>query len=176
MAEFELTIPELPKLRKAFAAFPSIAGPILQKALLGSQFAFQKHTLKHDPVPWKTGNLLQSFRFKMGTLQARWGPTASYAPFVEFGTKPHIIRPVKAKVLAWGGRATGQYVTSASGKQYYKGGKGGSVTFARQVKHPGTRAQPYMDKIVKNAEPDINNLFKEAGDNVLREIAKSGGL
>ena len=39
--------------------------------------------------------------------QARWYPKAQYAPYVEFGTAPHIIRAVNARVLA--NTQTGQF-------------------------------------------------------------------
>lgn len=58
-----------------------------------------------------------------------------YAATVELGSKPHIIRPKKAKVLAWGGtrRLSGTLA------------KGSSPThFARLVHHPGTKPYPYL--------------------------------
>jgi hypothetical protein len=60
---------------------------------------------------------------------------APYAPPVEFGAKPHIIRPKNAKVLAWGGprRLTGRLA---------KGGK--PTHFAKVVHHPGNKAQPHL--------------------------------
>lgn len=45
---------------------------------------------------------------------------AFYAPFVEFGTKPHDIRARKGKTLAFSGN--------------------GGMTFRRAVKHPGAKA------------------------------------
>ncbi len=170
MSQFEVTIQNLPELRRAFREYPRIAAPIINKALEATQFVFQKNTLKDDPVPWRTGNLLQSFRFRTGAGQSRWYPTARYAPFVEFGTRPHEIRPVNARALAWGG-SSGRYVTAASGRQYYKAGSGGK-TFAMVVHHPGTKPRPYMEGIVKKSEPEINRLFGQAGDMIVKEIAK----
>lgn len=59
----------------------------------------------------------------------------SYAATVELGSKPHIIRPKRAKVLAWGGvrRLSG---TLASGSA--------PTHFARLVHHPGTKPYPYL--------------------------------
>jgi len=99
--DFAIKIQNLPELQSALKKYPDISKSVLQKAIEATQFVFQKNTIKDDPVPWKTGNLLQSFRFANSPFKARWYPTARYAPFVEFGTKPHEIRPVNARVLAW---------------------------------------------------------------------------
>jgi hypothetical protein len=58
------------------------------------------------------------------------------APFLEFDTKPHIIRPKRKKVLAW----------PAAGSARLSGRlrSGGSLIFARKVRHPGTKAQPFL--------------------------------
>lgn len=53
--------------------------------------------------------------------------TSDYAVYVHEGTRPHPIRPKKRKVLAWIPR-----------------GPGGKTVFAREVKHPGTKAQPWL--------------------------------
>lgn len=174
MSDFQVEIKNLPELRRAFREYPKIAGPIIQKALIGSQFIFQKHTRKNDPVPWRTGNLLQSFRFRASAYDARWYPTARYAPFVEFGTKPHEIRPIRARALAWrSGGVGGRYVTSKNGRQYFKSGSGGSMSFAMVVHHPGSKAKPFMKQIVEKSAVDVNKLFGQAGDMIVREIAKT---
>ena len=58
-----------------------------------------------------------------------------YAAAVEYGTRPHIIRPKRAKVLAWGGarRLSGSLRSGAK-----------PTNFATLVHHPGTRAKAYL--------------------------------
>lgn len=80
-----------------------------------------------------------------------------YAAAVEFGTKPHVIRPRKAKVLAWGGtrRLSGTLA------------KGSSPThFAREVHHPGSKPYPYLipgaKKAVAGIKDAIVKLWNEA--------------
>jgi hypothetical protein len=65
------------------------------------------------------------------TVEAR----TPYAAAVERGAKPHIIRPKKAKVLAWGGarRLTGTLRSGAN-----------PTHFAALVHHPGNKAFPYL--------------------------------
>lgn len=91
-------------------------------------------------VPRRTGNLARTIRIGRLTdnsVEVRAGGTAKvgYAAAVEFGSRPHLIVPVRAKVLAWGGPRT-------AGGRLRKGGK--ATNFARRVRHPGTRAQPFL--------------------------------
>ena len=58
--------------------------------------------------------------------------TAPHAVFVEDDTRPHEIRPRRAKMLRWE--------------------QGGEVRFARVVRHPGTRAKPFMGPAAIKAE------------------------
>jgi hypothetical protein len=62
---------------------------------------------------------------------------AGAAPFLEFGTKPHVIRPRNKKMLSW---TTGKRLSGRN-----RTGKGaGSRIFAAKVNHPGTKAQPFL--------------------------------
>lgn len=82
-------------------------------------------------APVDTGRLRASIRVERRSffgLRQRWtiGSDVEYAPMVNDGTRPHIIRPRRAKAL--------------------KFKVGGKVVFARIVHHPGTRANPFLDR------------------------------
>jgi len=149
MASFQVSIPNLPKLQEALASYPSISQPIFQKAIVAAQAILAKYT-NGTTVPIKTGNLVQNWAFEIGTLTARWYPRASYAPYVEFGTAPHIIRAKNAKSLA--NTQTGQF-------------------FGPVVHHPGTKANPFMERIVAAAQPDIDSLFVQALEQITAAIS-----
>jgi hypothetical protein len=105
-------------------------------------------------VPRKTGHLGRSILPGPITkdsvqIQAR----TPYAASVEFGSKPHIIRPVKAKVLAWGG------ARRLSGK-LRKGAK--ATHFAMVVHHPGTKPQPFLLPAAKKAAASIKGAVVKA--------------
>lgn len=155
MADFKVEIRGLDELRRALKDYPRISEPILQRAIAGSQAVLAKNTLKDNPVPWKTGNLLESFRFATGKLQARWFPTARYAVFVHEGTKPHDIMPVNKRVLA--DRKMG-------------------IIYGMLVHHPGTKANRFMPKIIQKAQPEIDKLFIRALDLINAQIAKNTNL
>lgn len=100
-----------------------------------------------DLVPRKTGNLGRTIRLGTVTersvqVKAGGDRNVGYAAAVEFGTKAHDIVPVRAKALAWGGaRRLSGSLRSGSAPTF----------FAKRVRHPGTRAQPYLIPGAKKA-------------------------
>jgi len=97
----------------------------------------------------RTGHLGRSIqpgtlRKDHATVEAR----TPYAATVELGSRPHVIRPKKAKALAWGGtrRLSG---TLASGSK--------PTHFAKLVHHPGTKPYPYLVPGAKKALLGIKN-------------------
>lgn len=89
-------------------------------------------------VPRKTGNLGRSIRLgAVSSTMAETIATADYAAYVELGTKPHIIVPRNAQALA------------------FRPSRGGQVIFAKRVRHPGTRPQPYMLPGAQKALDDL---------------------
>lgn len=170
MKTFEITITGAKELSAACARYPQIAKPIINKALVATGAVFAKHTLKDNPVPWRTGSLLQSFRFKSGPGWSRWYPTAAYAQMVEEGTRPHRIYPKAKRALSWKTGGGGKYVTAASGRRYFKSGSSGRA-FAAYVNHPGTKPHPFMQGILDNSRGDIVKLFGQATNKILAEIS-----
>lgn len=151
MAVFEVQIQGLDQLVKSLNNAPSVSTPILQRAIDASQAVLAKNTLKDDPVPWRTGNLLHSFRFQSGNLQARWFPTANYASFVEYGRG--YVYPVKGNVLSWKDQT-------------------GKTIFARYAKP--SKPRPFMAQIVAKSQGGIEQLFRQALDMIVTKIANIG--
>lgn len=90
----------------------------------------QTATQARVDVPVKTGNLGRSIgegpirflgpRLVTGSVHAK----ADYAVYVHEGTRPHLIRPRRAKALRFQ--------------------VGGRTVYAMRVSHPGTRARPFL--------------------------------
>ena len=57
------------------------------------------------------------------------GSDVEYAGFVNDGTRPHQIRPVRAQALRFR--------------------VGGRIVYAKVVNHPGTRARPFLDRALR---------------------------
>lgn len=91
-------------------------------------------------VPRKTGNLGRTIRLGSVTassveVRAGGALNVGYAAAVEFGSRPHVILPRRAKALAWGGgRTLGGRLRAGSSPTH----------FAKRVNHPGTRAKPFL--------------------------------
>lgn len=150
MAEVKVEIKNLDKLQSNLRKYPRIAQPILERAIAASGAVLAKNTIKDDPIPWKTSNLLKSFRYENSKLTGRWFPTAYYAIFVHEGTRPHVITPTAKKALFWLG----------------------AEHPVKSVSHPGTKPNKFMDALAKKAQRDIDALFKQATDRIADEIAK----
>lgn len=150
MEQFQVQIIGLDQLTAKLRQAPQIAAPILQRALAASQAILAKYTTK-GIVPWRTGFLVQSFRAEMTTGMLRWFPTASYAPYVEFGTAPHVILPKDKKALYWPGAAHP----------------------VKRVNHPGTKANDFMGRIISSAQPEIDGMFVGALERITQAIAAS---
>jgi hypothetical protein len=146
--EWLIQITGLTELIANLRDYPSISAPILQRALSASQAVLAQNTNKTN-VPWRTGFLVQTFQAQLETGVLRWFPTASYARFVEFGTAPHRIAPKNAMALFWPG----------------------ADHPVRSVLHPGTRPNPYMERIVQASTDDINEQFGNALQQILQQIA-----
>lgn len=146
--QFSVTIVGLDQLVARLKEGPQIAAPILQRALSASQAILAKHTVK-GTVPWRTGFLTQSFRAELTTGVLRWFPTASYAPYVEFGTKPHTILPRDKKALYWPGAAHP----------------------VRRVNHPGSKPNDFMGRILSTSQPEIDQAFMTALSQITAAIA-----
>jgi HK97 gp10 family phage protein len=124
-------------LRKRLAAIKDVR-PILRDIQLAAVAEAKRR------VPRKTGHLGRSIKAGRVTKRsATVEANARYAAYVEFGTKPHVIRPKTKKALAWA--PSGQ--TRLSGRPR----KGAKRIFATIVNHPGTKAQPFLRPAVEAA-------------------------
>lgn len=85
-------------------------------------------------APVDTGRLRAFIRVERRSffgLRQRWtvGSDVEYAPMVNDGTRPHVIRPRRAKALRFK--------------------VGGRTVYAAVVRHPGTRARPFLDRALQ---------------------------
>lgn len=138
--------------------FEALRNGTADKRLLG-QFGLLAVQFAKDMVPRKTGNLGRTIRVsnvdvarQSVSVVAGGQRNVGYAAMVEFGTRPHLIVPVRARVLAWGGprRLSGNLRSGAR-----------ATSFAKRVHHPGTRPKPYL---------------VPAGEKALREVDKAAAI
>jgi hypothetical protein len=91
-------------------------------------------------APRKTGYLASTIAKDVGDGEASVKVLASYASFVVQGTKPHVIRPVNASVLAFMG-------------------SGGKMVFTKLVNHPGTKPNSWLQKAVEDVRGKVEETF-----------------
>ena len=115
-----------------------LEGPI--RRLLGEAADFAEKTMK-EKAPARTGRLRRSIRKRVGRFEAEIGPTVPYAVYVEYGTRPHIIRPVRAHALRFE--------------------VNGEVVFTRLVRHPGTKPQRFVRETAEELQNQIPRLASE---------------
>ena len=153
MSTITLEVKGLKQLVTAMQNYPKLAEPVLQRAMAAAQAVLAKYTTR-TTVPFRTGNLVQTFRYEIGRLQVRWFPTARYALFVHEGTGIY-----------------GKY-----GQRIVPKNK--LALFWKSALHPvksvrGSRANPYMPRVARAAQVDVNKVMEAAGKRITDEIARS---
>ena len=92
-------------------------------------------------APARTGRLRRSIRVVEGAggyMALMGGREAPYAPFVEYGSRPHIIRARRAMALRFEVR--------------------GEVVYAKYVMHPGTGAQRVLARAVEESLRELDGI------------------
>ena len=135
------------ELQNKFYNFSLISKPILSNCIrLGINTLIQNAT--QPTVPYKTGNLINSFKQEVFSLYGKIFPTAKYSLYVHEGTKPHYIFPKNKQALYWEGARHP----------------------VKSVYHPGTSSNPYMLNIVKKSQVTINKIFKQGMNDIIKKI------
>ena len=110
----------------------------VRKVVKNSAFNIERNA--KSSVNVNTGHLRRSISTKMGDMEAIIHTSnLKYAPMVEFGTRPHIIRAKNKKALYW---------------------KGASHP-VKQVNHPGSKAKPYLIPAFEKEKDQFLEKLKE---------------
>ena len=85
----------------------------------------------------------------------------SYAYYVEFGTRPHVIRPKKRSVLRWA-------LDEKKCEEKIKNAKGNKDkddlcwVYAKYVNHPGSKPYPFFRKAIEEGLEEAKKEFVQA--------------
>jgi len=141
----EVNVQGIEAIRATFARLVPEAQTKVLKGL--AQVAFDTAQRQVD-THTQTGALARSLRLRSdgddGWIIGHDQQHAPYAPFVHFGTRPHIIRPREKKSLRWPSGA---------------GGKTGFV-FAKWAKHPGFSGDPWLVQAADEAVRQFDAIVK----------------
>lgn len=129
--------------------FPSVIDEKTESVL--NEATARGYGRMYSLTPVKTGELRASLFGKVvNRRRIEIGATAPHAVFVEYETRPHEIRPVRASVLRFE--------------------VGGRVIYTKRVMHPGTRAQPFVRPAAKLIRSLIPELMWREIKNYLRKM------
>jgi HK97 gp10 family phage protein len=148
--EISIKIENIDKIKRTFLLFPNKMIIGLNKAIQASVLKVESETKKEAPVNKQPsgGNLRQSIRSGVSGLGSGFViVNAQYGLYVHEGTRPHVIRIVNKRVLA--NKRTGQF-------------------FGTKVNHPGTRANPFLQRAVDNSNVFIQEQFNKALDDAIK--------
>lgn len=143
----------LAKVRTAHQKFLKAHQQMVQQELDAAGKIGADHPRQHATFKHRTHKLEKSTRYKV--VRTRGGHVVRllngrrYAPFIEFGTRPHVIQARRARAL--------RFVA------------GGQVLFRKSVNHPGTRPYKFLWRAT-------NAAYRIAGPNLasgMARIAKS---
>jgi len=137
----------LEELKAAFKRSPGIVMSQIQKAIALSIALVNRNVKIETPV--KTGRLRAGIRSKISPFKGSVESTVNYGIFIHEGTTAHIIRPVRKRALYWKGAAHP----------------------VKSVKHPGTRANPFMKRGAERAEGQVQAMFQVAINNIAKQLA-----
>lgn len=162
MIEIQAQLFNVAELEAAFKRAPITTLNEVSKAVNKARYQVEREAKITAPVNKQTGGgtLRQSITSKMLTrLSAEIVAEAPYSGFVHgfeqggvwIGTRPHDIEVKNKKVLA--NKRTGQF-------------------FGKKVHHPGTKANPFLWRGLKNAGTKIDEFFQTAMANVLKTFPK----
>lgn len=149
-ANVTIKIKNINEIVKAWRNAPGKLKKEIHVAVAKTVLKIENQAKREAPVNKQSGggNLRQSISSRMtGTASGVVEVNASYALFVHEGTRPHTIRVQNRRVLA--NKRTGQI-------------------FGRTVNHPGTRANPFLQRAVDESEKDIDDYFISAVNNIFK--------
>lgn len=145
-----VTIKNLDAIRLAYANSPVKMQSELGRAIQRTVLTIESRAKKEAPVNKQSGggNLRQSIRSGMSGLMTGFVEVgAEYGIYVHEGTRPHQIVARNKRVLA---------------------NKRSGDVFGRVVNHPGTKANPFLQRAVDASESDIDGYFINAVLNVFK--------
>ena len=114
-----------------------ISGPLKQK--LVERLADVAWASAFWGAPHRTGYFASTVTKEVGVGEASVSANASYARFVEEGTRPHEIRPINGRLLVFQVR--------------------GKTVFTPLVHHPGTKPNPFMHRAADETRGRVEELF-----------------
>ena len=154
--DFKVTLTGDQALQRKLRNPEFVRGPV-RRFLTRSAIMLEGKVKEKTPVD--TGRLRSSITHKVEPFRALVGTNVSYAPHVEFGTRPHW--PPLAALQPWAGR------------HGFPPGRQGAWLVARAIARRGTRARRMFQKGVESSRGAILGMWqRDVARDVQREWRK----
>jgi hypothetical protein len=144
---YSIKIEGLDRLVRDFNKAPDIITKELTKATSDSVI-LAKNVMKTE-APYKTGDLRRSITGIHWGVRGEIKPNVAYAGYIEKGTPRHVIEPVNKKALYWKG----------------------AMHPVKRVHHPGTKANPFVQRTYEQSAPRIQQKYDEAMKRIVAALA-----
>lgn len=136
---------------KDLSAYMAGTAPAIDNAILDLAEHIYDYTVQGAEAHFKIGDLVRSLGSGAKKVSDGWIiehdlRVAKYAPFVHWGTPPHVIRPKNKKALQW-----------VSGNNF--------IT-RKSANHPGYRGDPYMVRAAARALTQFDAILTARLNNV----------
>lgn len=149
MPDIKIRIEGAERLARMIGNPQFIRGPLKTFLVRSALIVEQK---EKEKAPVDTGRLRSSIITVVQPLKAMVGPTVYYAPYVEYGTRPHW--PPQGALQPWASR------------HGFPAGSLGDFLVRRAIAKRGTRAHPFMRPAAKASLP----LIQMEVDRMVRDI------
>ena len=158
---------ELKALQKKLSASPGFIENAVDKQLKKDAVNMVSPARREAPASKNknAGALKRSIKYEGKRMEHMVTADAGYASYVEYGTSSHTIRPKKHKFLY----AVNQRTPDDRWNVWTKA----NINFWKKVKHPGTKANPFMGRTFKKKIGDPTKYSKKVGREVAKTITKN---
>lgn len=148
---YTIKVDNLKTIQSAFKKSPQVVAGQLEKDVKNAGAVILEREKREAPV--RSGNLKRSIELAYKPIGVTIRPKSKYAYFVHFGTglygeRKDLIRPKRAKVLAFK--------------------VGGKMVFVKSTK--GQRPNPFVERTAKGVQPKINSIFDKTLKNIIEKI------
>ena len=150
MPKYTIEVKGLDKFVASFRKAPKLTSDGLIGAIKTSVNLIRPIMVREAPA--KTGKLRQNIYARSNGLTGTVGPdlgATKYALYVHMGTRQHLIKPRTKKALYWKG----------------------ALHPVKVVHHPGTRANPFVERTVDIIKDPVQQIFTKALNKILINIS-----
>jgi len=154
---FTIEIKNLASVSEMADKFPAVSEKYVGQAIRASFLRILSFIKQSNGAPVGVNNALRDqWDERYSRFEGKLSSKTKYAPYIEFGTRPHVV-PVKNNIdfQKWANKkGLNPYAVAAS------------------IAKKGTRANPFFQRSIEQAQDGVNIEFGKALESITKEIIK----